>query len=296
MDMIVRVDHLPLPGETVMGGGFQSAAGGKGANQATAAALLGAQVKLIGCVGDDVNGRRLLALARASRVGVTGVRRLGEATGVALILVEEGGHNQIAVAPGANSQVTPEMITASAKLFRWADVAVAQLEVPLETVSAAAYQACSAGIPFMLNAAPARSDLASLLHMVTVLVVNETELAAVLGQEVRTGEEGIAASQLLARGPRAVVVTLGERGSVLADQSGCREIAAYPVQPVDTTAAGDAFVGALAAHYRGIESLEEAARYASAAGAIACTRPGAQPSLPGAAEVESLLRSAAQVV
>ena len=289
MDLVVRVDRLPVAGETVMGQHFLTASGGKGANQAVAAARLGAKVAMLGCVGLDDHGRRLLQSAREAGVNVRRVRRLTTPSGVALIVVERRGQNIIAVASGANGCVTPDSVSADADLIARSDLLVAQLETPLEAISTAAAIARGAGVPFLLNAAPARADLGGLLSRVTLLVVNETELAVLAGVPVPNGQEGAVATRLLSRGPEAVVVTLGARGSLLVDSRGVRSIPSFPVEAVDATAAGDAFVGALASHYRGMESLEEAARYASAAGACACTRPGAQPSLPGPEEVARML-------
>lgn len=290
MDLVVRADRLPAVGETVLGGEFMSAAGGKGANQAVAAARLGARASLLGCVGSDPYGQQLLRLARSSGVNVRRIQRVSGSTGVALIVVGGQGQNQIAVSPGANWCVTSQTVSAADYLIRRADVVVAQMEVPLEAIRATALRARAARVPFLLNAAPARSDLEGLLPLVTVLVVNETELAVVSGRTVvEEGREAVVAEGLLGQGPEAVVVTLGARGCLLVDRFGARRIPAFPVEAVDTTAAGDAFVGALAARYRGLEKLEEAARYASAAGAVACTRPGAQPSLPCEEEVDRLL-------
>ena len=278
-----------MAGETVLGGTFLTAGGGKGANQAVAAARMGARVDLIGCVGEDAHGRQMRAALRADGVGLRGVRRVPQPTGVAIILVERGGQNVIAVASGANACLSTLDVQHAAGRLGRADTVVAQLEVPLEAVRAAGSAARRAGALFVLNAAPARTDVGELLPLVDVLVVNETELAAISGGAVETGGEASAAREVLARGPRAVVVTLGARGSVVADANGTAEVPAFPVAAVDATAAGDAFVGALAAHLRGLASLSEAARYASAAGALACTRAGAQPSLPTASEVEQLL-------
>ncbi len=292
MDLIVRTERLPGPGETVLGGAFGTAAGGKGANQAVAAARLGAMVSMIGCVGADEYGRQLLEVAGAAGVATDRVHTVDLPTGVALIVVDANGQNLIAVAQGANSLMTREMVAREAELIRSANIVVAQLEVPLDAIAAAGELARAAGVPFLLNAAPARDDIADLLPLITILVVNETELAIVSGREVGVGPEVAAAAGLLARGPKAVIVTLGARGSILVDTRGSVALPSYPVQVVDSTAAGDAFVGALAARYSRGESLEAAARYASAAGALACTRPGAQPSLPTVEDVAKLMRAA----
>jgi ribokinase len=288
-DLVVESSRLPVAGETVLGGTFRTAAGGKGANQAVAAARVGAQVSMVGCVGQDKYGRELLASLRVDHVDVRRVRRVSEPTGVALIVVAPGGENLIVVAPGANACLSPADIAAAQPLVARANVVVAQLEIPLETVVAAAHAAHQAGAIFMLNAAPARSDLDELLSAVDVLIVNETELASIVG--VGSGEEVTAARAVLDRGPRGVVVTLGARGALVVERQIATRVDAFAVDAVDATAAGDAFVGALAARFRGLDSLVDAAYYASAAAGLACTRPGAQPSLPNASEVERLLAS-----
>ena len=302
VDLVVEVARLPLAGETVLGGAFRTAAGGKGANQAVAAARLGARVDLVACIGQDVNGRTMRAALRAERVGLRDVRRVADATGVAAILVDRGGQNMIAVVSGANASLTPPDVQNAERRLARADTVVAQLEVSLEAVAAAASLARRSGALFILNAAPARTDLQDVLRLVDVLVVNQSELAILSGshagpadestagrERLARGGEAAAAQELLARGPRAVVVTLGARGAVLLGPSGTTSVAPFAVEAVDTTAAGDAFVGALAARLHGLEALGEAARYASAAAALACTRPGAQPSLPTAGEVQRLL-------
>jgi ribokinase len=294
--LVVEAPHLPVPGETVLGGPFRTGGGGKGANQAVAAARLGARVSLIGCVGQDAFGRQLRALLRADGIDVRSVRRVdprvnvGEApTGVALIVVRPGGDNVIVVAPGANACLSPMDVAAAQPRLVRASVVVSQLEVPLETVIAGAAAVHQRGVPFILNAAPAQALSGDLLRRVDALVVNETELGVVANQTVSQGKEAAAARAVLNAGPRAVVVTLGARGALVVDAHAATSIPAFRIEAVDTTAAGDAFVGALAARYRGPDSLLDAARYASAAGAIACTRRGAQPSLPRACEVERLL-------
>jgi ribokinase len=256
----------------------------------------------VACIGQDLNGRQMRAALRAEHVGLRGVRRVAEPTGVAVILVERGGQNLIAVASGANASLRAVDVQRAEPRLRRAKAVVAQLEVPLDAVAAAASLARRSQAVFVLNAAPARPDLEEVLRLVDVLVVNETELAILSGSRAGLADAGAAAQellaprdelaaaqQLLARGPRAVVVTLGARGAVVASPEGIAEVPPFAVEAVDTTAAGDAFVGALAVRLRGLETLPQAARYASAAAALACTRPGAQPSLPTAAEVERLL-------
>jgi ribokinase len=288
MDLVIEAPRLPVAGETVMGGAFRTAGGGKGANQAVAAARVGARVAMIGCVGEDAYGAQLRAALRADSVDVRHVRGVAGPTGVALIVVQPGGENLIAVAPGANAFLSAADITAAQTSLAKADVVVSQLEVSLATVEAGAAAARAVGVPFVLNAAPAQILPADLLRQVEVLIVNETELAILVGQHVADGDEAAAAQALRGQVTGAVVVTLGARGALVVERRGATAVPAYSVQAVDTTAAGDAFVGALAARYAGLDSLVEAARFAAAAGALACTRAGAQPSLPTLAEVEEL--------
>jgi ribokinase len=289
LDLVVEVGRLPLPGETVLGTTFRTAGGGKGANQAVAAARAGATVSMIGCVGDDSNGHQLSRLLADDGVDISRIRFVAEPTGMALILVDRSGQNLIAVVPGSNGSLTQADVAGAQDILAGASVLVAQLEIPLEIVAAGASMARTAGVAFILNAAPAQALPADLLRLVEVLAVNETELALVADQAVDQGDEAQVASVLLERGARAVVVTLGARGALVVDAHGASSIPAFQVDPVDTTAAGDAFVGVLAACYQGPASLRTAARYASAAGALACTRAGAQPSLPRTAEIERLL-------
>lgn len=289
MDLVVRVDELPRPGETRLGGAFFTAAGGKGANQAVAAARLGASVRLVGCVGADSYGEQLLGLAAADGVDVAALRVVDGPSGVALILVDSRGQNAIAVAPGANARLAPEHVAETAPVIRAADVLVAQLEVPLEALLAAGQIARAAGVPFILNAAPMCADLGPLLALTDVLVVNETELGQLTGRPVAPGTELEAAGIVRASGLPAVVVTLGERGAAVLSDREAVLVPSFPVQVVDSTAAGDAFVGALASAYRPGVPLAEAARVGCAAGALACTRSGAQPSLPQRTAVSDLL-------
>jgi ribokinase len=261
LDLVGRCERLPRPGETVTGATFQRVPGGKGANQALAAARLGARVRLAGAVGDDSFAEEALALLRAGNVDLTGVRRLGGTTGVALILVGDDGENQIVVAPGANAQVEVDGRGD-------ADAVLCQLEIPVETVAAAARGARF----FCLNAAPARPLPPDLLAAVDLLVVNRFELEAV-GRF-----EGLTA------------LTLGAEGAVLLERG--EEIArAEPprVDAVDGTAAGDAFTSCLLVSLLEGRDRGEALRRACAAGALAASRPGAQPSLPAAAEVDEIL-------
>ncbi|HEU4742365.1 MAG TPA: ribokinase [Meiothermus sp.] len=293
MDLVVHVERHPAPGETLLGSDYQTFPGGKGANQAVAAARAGGSVRMVGCLGSDGFGGQLLQGLVQDGIDTDWIKRVGGPSGVAFIAVNAQGQNSIIVAPGSNRRLLPEDLKAEA--FSSAKVMLLQLEVPLPTVLEAARRGKEAGARVILNAAPARSFAADELRDVDLLVVNEFEAGIVLGQEAPEGiEEALAAAQGLRERVSSVVITLGAQGCVWADTSGQGYVPAFPVQPVDTTAAGDAFVGMLASRLAEWESLEHGAleaalRWASAAGALATTQEGAQPSLPTLAEVESFM-------
>jgi ribokinase len=285
LDLVVRVARLPGPGETVSGGDVFRNPGGKGANQAVAAARLGRGVAMVGRVGDDQAGRELLASLRADGVDTSHVRVVdGVPSGAAFITVSEDGENQIVVSPGANARLTPEDVAAAGAVLRAAAVTLVQLEVPLEAVAAAMR---AAGGRVVLNPAPVRALPSELLGEVDVLVPNRVELAQLAAAPVPgTAAE---AAGLAARLPaRAVVVTLGADGALVVEQGRASHVPAVPVRPVDTTAAGDAFCGGLADALAAGAALQDATRWAVRVAAAACTRPGAQASLPTPGEVRSL--------
>jgi ribokinase len=281
MDLVVRAPRLPGPGETVAGGEFQTFPGGKGANQAVAAARMGARVSMVGRVGSDVYGADLRKILGREGVDLTALRTAaGVATGVALITVETGsGENTIVVAGGANRRVSAEDVLGVAGLIRSADVLLVQLEVPVEAVHKAAEVAGDAGRRVVLNAAPAERLPSSLLSILDVLVVNQTEGAVVAGEGAPSEPEALARA-LLELGPGAAIVTLGAEGAVVAEASGVRRVPSVVVEAVDTVGAGDAFCGALAAMLAEGRSPAEAARVGCVAGALAASAHGAIPSLP----------------
>ena len=290
-DMIVRLDHLPRPGETVLGGNFMAAAGGKGANQAVAAARAGGRVTLVARVGRDTLGNRAITGFRRDGIDVRHVSRDPERpSGVALIFVARDGQNSIAVAGGANHGLGPSDVQRARAAITAARVMVLQLETPIATVRAAAQLAAKAKLSVILNPAPARPLPTSLLRQVSVLTPNESEAECLTGITVTDGRSAAAAAAaLIARGVRAVILTLGSRGAWVATREQQQLIPGHRVKTVDTTAAGDVFNGALAVALGEGRSLMEAARFANAAAALSVTRAGAQPSAPFRHEITRML-------
>jgi ribokinase len=289
MDLIVRVTELPRPGETVTGDDLLRAAGGKGGNQAVAAARLGAAVSMVGRVGHDPFGRELTRGLRDAGVSTRWVLGTDRPTGAALIFVDAHGQNCIAVAAGANTTLLPEDVPPRA--IRAAQVVVASLEVPLASIEAGFRLARLAGVRTVLNAAPARPFPRSLLELADVLICNEVELATLVGQAVDVGDEAAAAQMLRCVPAQIVVVTLGERGAVAVDNEQVVAQPAFDVRVVDTTGAGDAFVAGFVVGRWWSAGVPAAVRWGCAAGSLATTRTGAQPSMPALAEVERLLGS-----
>lgn len=291
-DMILQLDRLPRRGETILGGEFVTAAGGKGANQAVAAARAGGQVTFIARVGQDMFGDQALAGFRRDGIDVRHVVRDRQApSGVALIFVAKDGENCIAVAGGANGRLSPADVRQAKPAFAGASAVVMQLETPLETVQAAAELAAQAGVPVILNPAPAQPLPAKLLELVSILTPNETEAELLTGVKVTDDTSAAqAAEKLMKRGVRTVIVTLGARGAFVASAEVRQRVPGFKVKPVDTVAAGDVFNGALAVALGEGRPLLDAVRFANAAAAIAVTRLGAQPSAPKRREIERLIR------
>jgi len=286
-DLVMRAPRLPRPGETVVGAAFHVAPGGKGANQAVAAARLGAPVAMLGRIGDDSFGRLVCAELIAAGIDAGHVQVDGAAaTGTAQIVVDERGHNTIVVASGANARVeVTDVVKASA--WNGAALLVLQLEIPLVTVAAAIATAVTRGVPVLLNAAPAQALPAALVEHVTWLVMNEIEAEQLTGRALASPADVEAAIRDLRQPGQRVLVTLGGAGAVLINDSGVLHVPAPVVDVIDTTAAGDACVGALAAAlYRGM-SDDAAVRTAVIASSLACTKLGAIPSLPTVAEMRA---------
>ncbi len=286
MDLVVRVPHSPLPGETVLGGDFETFPGGKGANQAVAAARMGAEVRMVGRVGNDGFGDTLIQNLVTDNIKTAYVTKDPSAsTGIAMIAVAADGENSIVVASGANMQVTVDDVNKAGDIFSEVDLLLVQLECPLEVVTAAVELAKANQVKVVLNPAPAQLLPATLLANIDVMTPNENELRLISGEkEIEKG-----ARVLLEKGVKNVLVTLGSDGAYLVNETQELYFSAHKVTAVDTTAAGDAFNGAFATLLAENESITNAIRFAMAAGAIAVTRRGAQPSLPRREEVEQFL-------
>ncbi|MEU0372004.1 ribokinase [Streptomyces sp. NPDC006283] len=282
-DLVVGVERRPAAGETVLGSDLAVHPGGKGANQAVAAARLGARTALLARVGDDAHGRLLLDSQRAAGVDTAGILVGGAPTGVALITVDPSGDNSIVVSPGANARLTPDDIRAAGHLLARARVVSVQLEIPLATVAEVA-RTLPPGARLVLNPSPPVPLPLDVLAACDPLVVNEHEARFILGESAAQQPEEWAQA-LLDLGPRSVVVTLGAEGALVAADGACERVPSPRVEPVDTTGAGDAFTAALAWRLGQGETLVAAAGFAVRVGAAAVTREGAQESFPTAEEV-----------
>jgi ribokinase len=293
MDLVATAAHIPAGGETILGSDFQTHPGGKGANQAVAAARLGVPVQMIGQLGSDDLGKQLRAGLESAGVDTSAVGTVPGSSGVALITVSAKGENSIVVIPGANSQVTPAHLDRHADRIRSAGIVLAQLEIPLESVLHLAKLCSEAKVPLILDPAPAQQLPDGLFSKVAWFTPNETEAGFYLGHPITKGGAESAAHKFLAKKARGVILKLGEKGSYFAsgNEAAVQEAAIQPfhVQAVDSTGAGDAFNGAFAAALMLGQSRLEAAMFASAASAISVTRPGAQSSMATMDEVRRLM-------
>ena len=298
-DLVVRAPRFPQPGETISGEDLQVIPGGKGANQAVAAARLGANVSMLGRVGQDGFGDFLLENLKANHVDAQLVQREAASTGTATIIVDANGQNSIVLSPGANGKVSPADVENVS--FVHHELLLLQLEIPMPTVLAAAQRAREKNVRVILNPAPARQLPDELITLTDFLIPNETELSLLTGTDVNDLSSAEAAARaLLGRGTKNVIVTLGSRGALVVDSDTSKQVDTYQVNVVDTTAAGDAFIGGFAtkllesarllANPQGkATAIQEAVRYGCACGALATTKFGAQPSLPTAEEVERFM-------
>jgi len=291
-DLVVRSERMPKPGETVLGGEFFVNAGGKGANQAVGAARVGADVSFCCRVGDDDYGKNSIDIFKKDGINTEYVfKTQGCPSGVAIIVVDSKGENSIVVASGANLKLAPEDIDSIEDLSSYS-IALAQLEIPVETVERAAFRCHSEGVKFVLNPAPACKLPESLIKLIDVITPNETETEILTGIKVTDEDSATQAAQVLCKmGVNTVIITMGSKGAFLYQDGKGELIPAFEVQAVDTTAAGDIFNGALCAAMCEGKDIKEAVLFAQAASSISVTRKGAQPSAPTRSEVESKLGS-----
>lgn len=292
-DMIIKLDRIPRPGETILGGQFITAAGGKGANQAVGAARAGGNVTFVARVGRDMLGDQAIAGFHEDGICTDFIFRDKTApSGVALIFVAKDGENSIAVAGGANAKLSPADVKKARAAIIRANTVVMQLESPLDTVQAAAEIAAKAGVRVILNPAPARELPDELLRLVSILTPNETEAELLTGIKINDqATASRAAASLLARGVETVILTLGARGALVAHKNGEQLVPAFKVKAVDTTAAGDVFNGALAVAISEGRPMLDAVVFANAAAAISVTRLGAQLSAPKRKQIEQLIKT-----
>ena len=292
MDLVTYTGRMPVTGETIMGRSFKQVPGGKGANQADAIAKLGASVRMIGCVGKDSMGQTLLTSLQKDGVDISMVKEAeGVPTGIASFTVDADANNCIIVVAGANNMLTTEALQEVQAAIETSEVVVAQLEVPLETVKFGLKKAKELGKLTILNPAPAVPLEDDFLANVDILVPNDTELELLSNIQVRSEADLQKAAQVLMdKGIRELIVTLGSKGCVHITPAGLKEYPAYKVTAVDTTAAGDSFIGAISVALSEGKSMEDAILFATAVGALTVTREGAQSSLPLRAEVENFIK------
>jgi ribokinase len=291
-DMILNVPRIPRPGETILGGAFLVASGGKGANQAVAAARAGGEVNFITCVGDDLFGQRALDAFAQDGIQTGHIARAQGPSGVALILVSASGENSIAVAPGANAALSPDDIRLSGAAFDGSAVAVVQLEISLPAILETARMAAKRDIPLILNPAPAQALPDELLAATAILTPNETEASALVGFSVQDEESAAKAAAILKKkGVGTVIITLGAQGAFVSSKDVNRRVPGFAADVVDTTGAGDVFNGALAVALGEGRPLLDSVQFANAAAAISVTRQGAQPSAPRRKEIDRVQSS-----
>ncbi len=292
MDLVTRASRLPRGGETLVGQSFATVPGGKGANQAVAAARLGAEVAMIGCIGSDAYGAQLRDALLVEGIDCQAISEVPGSSGVALIVVDDSSQNAIVIVAGSNGQLTPASLLAFDAVLQAAEVIVCQLEVPMDTVGYALKRGRELGKTVILNPAPASGPLpADWYACIDYLIPNESEASALSGVPVDSLDSAkVAATHLLKAGAGKVIVTLGSQGALFADGQGFEHLLAPKVQAVDTTAAGDTFVGGFAAALASGQSEAEAIRFGQVAAALSVTRAGAQPSIPTLHDVQGFVR------
>lgn len=291
MDLVVSASRLPSRGETISGSGFATFPGGKGANQAVAAGKLGAIVMMVGCVGRDSFAENLISSLKAGYVHTERIRKVHASTGTALITVGDDGANTIVVVGGANRECKPEDVKAALACHAEPGILLVQNEVSPDTVEYSIRAAKERGWLVIYNPAPARKIDGKVLALTDIVIPNETEVSLLTDVPVGGVDEIIKAAQyLLEMGVKHVIVTMGDKGALLCNASGHKQVKAYQVTAVDTTAAGDAYTGALAASLAEGKNLIDSMNFAAAAAAVSVTRKGAQPSLPSQSEVEAFIK------
>ncbi|MBD8670779.1 ribokinase [Pseudomonas lurida] len=293
MDLVTRASRLPRAGETLIGQTFSTVPGGKGANQAVASARLGADVSMIGCVGTDAYGTQLREALRVEGIDCQAVSTVDGSSGVALIVVDDSSQNAIVIVAGSNGELTPASLQALDSVLQAADVIVCQLEVPMNTVGYALKRGRELGKTVILNPAPASAPLpAEWYASIDYLIPNESEAGALSGVTVDSIDSAkAAATQLIQAGAGKVIITLGSQGALFTDGQGFEHLLAPKVRAVDTTAAGDTFVGGFAAALANGKSEAEAIRFGQVAAALSVTRAGAQPSIPTLHDVQGFVPS-----
>lgn len=292
MDLMIRASNLPLPGETVIADSKVENPGGKGANQAVAAARMGAEVTMIGSVGNDSFATELLQNLEKECVNTSHItRRKNTASGVAVVMVEESGENAILVVPGANTLVNQQEIEQARQVICDSDVLLMQLEVPQEIVAYTTQIARDAGVPVILDPAPAPLECCADLLNVDLICPNQSEAAALLGKPVESMDDAVSLiKELTLLGPKQAVITMGEQGAVMFDGETVQTVPPFAVEVIDSTAAGDAFAAGLAVRLAEHATLIESVQFASAAGALAASGSGAQTAMPTREQIETLLK------
>lgn len=291
MDLVVRCDHLPAKGETVIAHSSVELPGGKGANQAVAASRFGGDVSMIGRVGNDSFANRLLDKLSQENVSVHHVQKSEEcASGLAVVMVEDSGENLIVVSPGSNGLVDNTDLESAKATISNCDSLLLQLEVPVETIVVAIELAKESGVRIILDPAPAPKIFPSEFFTVDLLCPNQSEAESILGYPIHSIEDAKeGAKDITNRGCKNAIITMGSEGAVVSDGNSVEHIESFPITAVDTTAAGDAFAGAVAVRWSEQDSLTEAVKFACAAGALAASKQGAQSSMPTREEIEQLL-------
>ena len=285
-DLIARMENFPVKGETIEGLAFHQTMGGKGANQAMAAHKSGGKVSFVTCLGNDINGRSAIEYYKREGLDVSLSLLIDDVpSGTAMIWVDSKGDNSIVIIPGANGKLNSDYILKLEKYIAKASVVVLQMEIPLQTIETICSLAHKNNTMVMLNVAPANQLSDNLLKTIDILVVNKNEAETLTGVKVESGKEEVVVDLLLDRGVKTVLLTLGEKGSILKNQGNIFSVPAYRVRTIDTTAAGDTFCGAFIAEYIRSQDFVKALEFATAASAICITRMGAQPSIPTLAEV-----------